>query len=55
MNPAISFGPTGNRRHRHTCFSLYERYKAGDSVANLAQDFRLDTSAIEDAIRYEGA
>ena len=28
---------------------------AGDSVAELAQDFRLDTSAIEEAIRCEAA
>ena len=35
--------------------SIYERYKAGDSVAGLAQDFRLDISAIEEAIHCEAA
>jgi uncharacterized protein (DUF433 family) len=35
--------------------SIYQRYKAEDSVAELAQDFRLETSAIEEAIRCEAA
>jgi len=30
-----------------------ERYRAGESVAELAQDYRLDTGQIEDAIRCE--
>jgi uncharacterized protein (DUF433 family) len=30
-----------------------ERYRAGESVAELAQDYRLDPEQIEDAIRYE--
>jgi uncharacterized protein (DUF433 family) len=35
--------------------SIYERYKAGDLVAELAQDFRLETSEVEEAIRCEAA
>jgi mannose-1-phosphate guanylyltransferase len=30
-----------------------ERYRAGESVAELAQDYRLDAGQIEDAIRCE--
>ena len=30
-----------------------ERYRAGESVAELAQDYRLDPGQIEDAIRSE--
>ena len=30
-----------------------ERYRAGESVAELAQDYRLDPGQIEDAIRCE--
>jgi len=33
--------------------SIYERYRAGDSLASLAQDFNLETGAIEEAIRWE--
>ena len=56
MNPAIFVRPrpviagTGI-----PVSSIYERYKAGDSVADLVRDFRLETSAIEEAIRCEAA
>ena len=30
-----------------------ERYRAGESVAELAHDYRLDAEQIEDAIRCE--
>jgi uncharacterized protein (DUF433 family) len=55
MNPAISFGRPVIAGTGIPVSSIYERYKAGDSVAELAQDFRLDTSAIEEAIRCEAA
>ncbi len=35
--------------------SIYERSRAGDSVADLARDFRLEIGAIEEAIRCEAA
>lgn len=55
MNPAISFGRPVIAGTGIPVSSIYERYKAGDSVADLAQDFRLDISAIEEAIRCEAA
>ena len=55
MNPAVSFGRPVITGTGIPVSSIYERYKAGDSVAELAQDFRLDTSAIEEAIRCEAA
>jgi|SRR5450759_4508822 uncharacterized protein (DUF433 family) len=55
MNPAVSFGRPVIAGTGIPVTSIYERYKAGDSVAGLAQDFRLDTSAIEEAIRCEAA
>jgi uncharacterized protein (DUF433 family) len=55
MNPSISFGRPVIAGTGIPVSSIYERYKAGDSVAALAQDFRLDTSAIEEAIRCEAA
>ena len=55
MNPAVSFGRPVIAGTGIPVSSIYERYRAGDSVAELAQDFRLDTSAIEEAIRCEAA
>lgn len=55
MNPAISFGRPVIAGTGIPVSSIYERYKAGDSVADLAQDFRLETSDIEEAIRCEAA
>jgi uncharacterized protein (DUF433 family) len=55
MNPTISFGRPVIAGTGIPVLSIYERYKAGDSVANLAQDFNLETGAIEEAIRCEAA
>lgn len=55
MNPRISFGRPVISGTGIPVTSIYERYKAGDSVANLAADFRLEIVAIEEAIRYEAA
>jgi uncharacterized protein (DUF433 family) len=55
MNPGVSFGRPVIVGTGIPVSSIYERYRAGDSVAELAHDFRLDTSAIEEAIRCEAA
>jgi uncharacterized protein (DUF433 family) len=55
MNPAISFGRPVIAGTGIPVSSIYERYKAGDSVADLAKDFHLEISAIEEAIRCEAA
>ncbi len=55
MNPAVSFGRPVIAGTGIPVSSIYERYKAGDSVADLAQDFRVEISAIEEAIRCEAA
>jgi uncharacterized protein (DUF433 family) len=55
MNPSVSFGRPVIVGTGIPVSSIYERYRAGDSVADLANDFRLDTSAIEEAIRCEAA
>jgi uncharacterized protein (DUF433 family) len=55
MNPTISFGRPVIAGTGIPVSSIYERYRAGDSVADLAQDFRLAISAIEEAIRCEAA
>jgi uncharacterized protein (DUF433 family) len=55
INPAVSFGRPVIAGTGIPVSSIYERYKAGDSVANLAEDFNLETGAIEEAIRCEAA
>ena len=55
INPAVSFGRPAIASTGIPVSSIYERYKAGDSVAELAQDFRLEISTIEEAIRCEAA
>lgn len=55
MNPAVSFGRPVIAGTGVPVSSIYERYKAGDSVADLAQDFRLEIGAIEEAIRCQAA
>jgi uncharacterized protein (DUF433 family) len=55
MNPIVSFGRPVVAGTGIPVAAIYERYKAGDSVADLANDFRLETSAVEEAIRCEAA
>jgi uncharacterized protein (DUF433 family) len=55
MTPTVSFGQPVIAGTGIPVSAIYERYKAGDSVAELARDYRLDTSAIEEAIRCEAA
>jgi len=55
MNPTISFGKPVIVETGIPVSAVYERYIAGDSVAELADDFHLKMSAIEEAIRCEAA
>ena len=55
MSPTVSFGRPVVAGTGIPVAALYERYKAGDSVADLARDFRLETGAVEEAIRSEAA
>jgi uncharacterized protein (DUF433 family) len=55
MNPAVSFGRPVITGTGIPALSVYERYKAGDSVAELALDYQLEVSAIEEAIRCQAA
>ena len=53
MTPAVSFGRPVVAGTGIPVSAIYERYKAGDSVADLVRDFDLETSAVEEAIRCE--
>jgi uncharacterized protein (DUF433 family) len=55
MNPAVSFGRPVIAGTGIPVSAIYERYRAGDSVAELAEDFCLNAGAIEEAIRCEAA
>lgn len=55
MTPTVSFGRPIVAGTGIPVAAIYERYKAGDSVADLANDFRLETGAVEEAIRCEAA
>lgn len=55
MMPTVSFGRPVVTGTGIPVSAIYERYKAGDSVAEIAQDFRLETGAVEEAIRCEAA
>ena len=55
MSPTVSFGRPVITGTGIPVSSIYERYRAGDSVADLAQDFNLEISEIEEAIRCEAA
>ena len=55
MIPTVSFGRPVIAGTGIPVSAIYERYRAGDSVAELARDFRVEASAIEEAIRCEAA
>lgn len=55
MSPTVSFGRPVIAGTGIPVSAIYERYRAGDSVTDLSHDFRLETSAIEEAIRCEAA
>ncbi|MCL6546349.1 MAG: DUF433 domain-containing protein [Bryobacteraceae bacterium] len=55
ISPTVSFGRPVIAGTGIPVSAIYERYKAGDSIAELARDFRLEPSHIEEAIRCEAA
>ncbi len=55
INPAVSYGRPVLAGTGIPVAAVYERYKAGDSHEELARDFQLKTSEVEEAIRCEAA
>ncbi|MDA2927354.1 DUF433 domain-containing protein [Acidobacteria bacterium AH-259-G07] len=53
INPYISFGRPILRGTGIPTNMLMQRYKAGDSIDTLAEDYGLERLQIEEAIRYE--
>lgn len=55
IDPLIRFGrPTLDRSGTPTDI-LFERHQAGDSIAELAEDYGVTAAEVEEAIRYEAA
>lgn len=55
ITPMVSFGRPVITGTGIPVSAIYERYKAGDSISDLARDFRLAPDAVEEAIRCEAA
>lgn len=53
LDPRLRFGKPTLAEHGVPTDSLFERYLAGDSIRELAEDYGLPTAEVEEAIRYE--
>lgn len=53
MDPSIRFGRPTVAGHGTPVDILLERYQAGDSLADLADDYGLSTQEVEEVLRYE--
>jgi uncharacterized protein (DUF433 family) len=55
MDPKVRFGRPTVSGHGTPTDVLFERHQAGDSIADLAEDYGLTAEEVEEAIRYEAA
>ena len=55
IDPAVSFGRPVIAGTSIPTAVLHERWKAGDSIAGLAEDYDRPVAEIEEALRYEAA
>ena len=55
IDPTISFGRPVIAGTSIPTAVLHERWKAGDSIAGLAEDYDRPVAEIEEALRYEAA
>jgi uncharacterized protein (DUF433 family) len=55
MDPRIRFGRPTVAGHGTPTDILLERHQAGDSIAELADDYGLTAAEVEEALRYESA
>ncbi|MCI0700594.1 MAG: DUF433 domain-containing protein [Planctomycetia bacterium] len=53
IDPRIRFGRPTIAEKGVPTDTLFERYQAGDSFAELVEDYSLTTTEVEEAIRYE--
>ncbi len=55
ISPLVAFGRPTIDGTGIPSSAIFERYQAGDSVSDLARDFRLEPGVVEEAIRSEAA
>jgi uncharacterized protein (DUF433 family) len=53
MDPTIRFGRPTVATHGTPTDILFERHQAGDSIAELADDYGIAAAEVEEAIRYD--
>ncbi len=53
MDPRIRFGRPTVVAHGTPTDILLERHQAGDSIAELADDYGIPAAEVEEAIRFE--
>jgi uncharacterized protein (DUF433 family) len=53
MDPRVRFGRPTVTAHGTPTDILFERHQAGDSIADLADDYGIPAADVEEAIRYE--
>jgi uncharacterized protein (DUF433 family) len=53
INPSLAFGRPVIKRRAISTSAIAERFKAGESIRSIAEDYDLEASEVEDAIRYE--
>lgn len=53
MDPSIAYGRPVIRGTRVSTLMVFERYSGGESLIDIANDYDLDISAVEEALRCE--
>jgi uncharacterized protein (DUF433 family) len=53
INPKVAFGRPTIARNGVTTGVIAERFRAGESLGEIAEDYDLQPSEVEEAIRYE--
>ena len=53
MDPAVAYGRPVVAGTRVTSQMIFDRYSGGDSLSDIAADYDLDISRVEEALRCE--
>jgi len=53
IDPKIAFGRPIVERKAIKTSTIAERFRAGESIADLAEDYDLEVLEVEEALRYE--
>jgi uncharacterized protein (DUF433 family) len=53
MDPAVAYGRPVIKDTRITTLMIFERYSGGESLIDIADDYGLEMSAVEEALRCE--